>query len=71
MQQIIQSLQQDSGLKPEQAPETMRVVPASSAEPSQDKQPADRPARGGSPQDYTIQEDMQGLTGNLGGLFGM
>ena len=69
MQQIIQSLKQDPELKPEQAPDTMRVVPA--AEPLQDKQPAGQPGRGKIPQDYTIQEDMQGLTGKLAGLFGM
>ncbi len=69
MQPIIQPLQQDPGERPVQAPETMKVVPP--AEPLLDKRPAGQPARGGLPQDHTIQEDMQGLTGKLDGLFGM
>lgn len=67
MQKLIQPLEQNSGLNPDKISETATPHP----DPSKDKLHIVPPASAPDTQGYTIQDDMEGLTGKLGGLFGM
>ena len=67
MQEIIQSLEQNKRLTPDKD----KNVITEDAEPLKDKLHPVPPAKDNLSQDYTIQDDMEGLTGKLGGLFGM
>jgi hypothetical protein len=67
MQEIIQSLEQNSGL----SSDSTRDAAMPQVDPSKDKLHAVPPGNDPTTQGYTIQEDMKGLTGKLGGLFGM
>jgi hypothetical protein len=67
MQEIIQSLEQNSGL----SSDSTRDATIPQVDPSKDKLHIVPLVSNPNTQDYTIQDDMKGLTGKLGGLFGM